>query len=315
MLGRFFNSFYYGKAGKGDYTPENLPKNRVELFFEVFRVRWGGLVRLNLLYVLFLLPAVLWTFVNYALLGDLMEQQLASDQMLGLVGMWLLILWPCIAITGPATAGVSYIARNWARDQHSFFWGDFKDAFKENWKQALVVSTISGFLPLLAFVCYRFYGGLAETSSMLYIVPQMLVVILTVLWFLSQQAIYTLMVTYTLKLGDLLRNSLILSVGKLPLSIGIRLLTFVIPGIGLLIMLAIPETIGYVMLVLVLYYLVFGFGFNKLLYASYANSLCENYINPRIDGAGVGIGLRQLTDEDYEIDPTMPQPKQPDSGE
>jgi len=314
MLGRFFNSFYYGKAGKGDYTPENLPKNRVELFFEVFRVRWGGLVRLNLLYILFLLPAILWSFMNYALLGDTLDQQ-ASDQVLGLVSMWLLILWPCVAITGPATAGVSYIARNWARDQHSFFWTDFKDAFKANWKYGLVVSTISGFLPLLAFICYRFYGELAATSSVLYVVPQMLVIILTALWFLSQQALYTLMVTYTLKLGDLLRNSLILSVGKLPLSVGIRLLTLVFPGIAVLLMLLVPETMGYVMLVLVLYYLLFGFGFNKLLYASYANSLCEKYINPRIDGAGIGIGLRQVTDDDYEIDPTMPQPKPPDAEE
>lgn len=65
MLGNFFNSFYYGKAGKGDYNPENLPANRRQLFFEMLRVRWSALVRLNLLYLLFLLPALIWTGWSY----------------------------------------------------------------------------------------------------------------------------------------------------------------------------------------------------------------------------------------------------------
>lgn len=308
---RFFNSFYYGKAGKGDYTPENLPKNRVALFFEVLRVRWSALVRLNLLYVVFLLPAIVWTFLNYAMLEGMMGDGGAIDpgQFAGLVTTWLLILWPCIAITGPATAGVSYVTRNWARDQHSFLWSDFKDAFRANWKQSLVISTISGFLPLLVFVCYRFYGQLASTSSVFFVVPQMLVVMLAVLWYLAQQLIYTLMITYELRLSQLLRNAFILAVGKLPLSLGIRLASLIVPVIGLLLMFLMPNIGGYVILVLVLYYLLFGFAFNRLLYASQANNVCETYINPNIEGADVGIGLRKVTEDDYEIDPTMPQPE------
>ena len=29
----FFDRFYYGKAGKADYTVEDMPKNRLQLFF------------------------------------------------------------------------------------------------------------------------------------------------------------------------------------------------------------------------------------------------------------------------------------------
>ena len=36
-----FNNFYYGKAGKADFTPEQLPKNRVQLFFSMLRVVVG----------------------------------------------------------------------------------------------------------------------------------------------------------------------------------------------------------------------------------------------------------------------------------
>jgi len=316
MLGRFFNSFYYGKAGKGDYTPENMPTNRVQLFFETLRVRWSGLVRLNLLYILFLLPAIIWSVWNYMAMesvlamvesGELLLEE-ASGQLMGLLSTWLFILFPCIAITGPATAGVAYVTRNWARDQHSFLLSDFKDAFKSNWKQGLAVSCITGFLPYLVYLCYQFYGDMAATN-MLFIVPQMLVIVLGVMWLMSQQLVYTLMVTYKLSFKNLVRNSFILSIGKLPISLGIRLISLVIPAVALLLSWFVPGVTAYALLVLGAYYVFFGFAFNRFLFAAYANAVCEKYINPNIEGAEVNMGLRQTTEDDYEIDPTLPQPK------
>ena len=64
----------------------------------------------------------------------------------------------CIAITGRCTAGVGYVTRNWARDEHAFIWSDFKDAVKENWKQGLVISLITGLMPLVA-VSYTHLQG------------------------------------------------------------------------------------------------------------------------------------------------------------
>ena len=59
MFGKFMNNYYYGKAGKGDYTPDDLPKNRWQLFAEMLRVRLSALCRLNLIYVLPWLPTLL----------------------------------------------------------------------------------------------------------------------------------------------------------------------------------------------------------------------------------------------------------------
>lgn len=316
MLGNFFNSFYYGKAGKGDFNPENLPTNRVQLFFEMLRVRWSALMRLNLLYILFWIPAILWSLLNLmtadnvlamAEAGEILESDV-GPQLIGLVRTWLLFLFPCIAITGPATAGVSYVTRNWARDQHSFMFSDFKDAMKENWKQALIVSTITGLLPLVVFTSYYVYGGMSSQYGIFFIIPQVIVVLVGFLWLLSQQMIYTLIVTYKLSLKNLFRNSFLLSVGKLPLSVGIRLISLILPAICVVLLMVIPSITIYALLVLILYFVVFGFAFNRFLYASYANALCEKYVNPHIEGAAVGMGLRQTTEDDYEIDPTMPQP-------
>ena len=57
--------------------------------------------------------------------------------------VWLVGVVPCVAITGPSSAGSAYIMRNWARDQHAFLFSDFKDAFKGNWKHALVSSVLT----------------------------------------------------------------------------------------------------------------------------------------------------------------------------
>ena len=47
MFGKMMNRYYYGKSGKGDYTKEDLPQTRWQLFWEMLRVRLSGLVRLN----------------------------------------------------------------------------------------------------------------------------------------------------------------------------------------------------------------------------------------------------------------------------
>ncbi|MDR0928307.1 MAG: YesL family protein [Oscillospiraceae bacterium] len=320
MLGNFFNNFYYGKSGKKDFNPENLPQNRVQLFFEMLRVRWGALVKLNFLYLLFWLPALIWCLMSFVVINNLTAQLLSEeitqavfdDQMYETMFTWLVLMIPCIAITGPATAGVSFVTRNWARDQHSFVMSDFKDAFKANWKQALVVSTITGIAPLMVYGGYRFYSELAATQSILFTIPQMLLPMVGLIWLLMLQLIYTLMVTYDYGLGTLLRNTVILAIGKLPLSVGIRLAALALPIVCFVLQFIAP-TIGiYAVLVLVLYYLVFGFAFHRFLYASYANAICEKYLNARIEGAPVGMGLRQTTEDDYEIDPTLPQPKPED---
>ena len=59
MFGKMMNSFYYGKSGKGDYRKEDLPTNRWQLFWEMLRVRFSALMRLNLLYMLVWLPAMI----------------------------------------------------------------------------------------------------------------------------------------------------------------------------------------------------------------------------------------------------------------
>ena len=295
------NNYYYGKAGKGDYTVSDMPQNRFQLFGAVLKVRWGSICGVNLLYMLFWLPTFIWVAIHATLL--LSSEALSGEgSAVGYLTTFLVGLIPCIAITGPFTAGATFVMRNWARDEHSFVWSDFWDAVKANWKQALPVSCISGLLPFLAYVGWQFYGRLAATS-LIYMVPMCLVLIVTLILKLSEMVIYTMMVTYDLSFKNLMRNAILLTIANLPLAIGIKLLTWIVPILAFLLMWFVPDTILYALMILSLIYLLYLPGFNRLIIASYANALCEKYLNPKIENARTNIGLRPEDWDDTEYRP------------
>ena len=66
MFGKLMNRYFYGKSGQGDFEKEDLPQTRWQLFWEMLRVRFSGLMRLNLMYVIVWLPAIF--FIGRALL-------------------------------------------------------------------------------------------------------------------------------------------------------------------------------------------------------------------------------------------------------
>ncbi len=307
FFSRFFGAGRYTRAASRDFRPEDLPDTRVKLFFDALGIRWSAMVGQNLLYLLFWLPAVIWSGVNLlTLVQMLVDAPAGADmnaQVYSLLFTYLLILWPLIAITGPATAGASYVSRNWARGQHSFMVSDFWEHARKNWKQALCVSTITGALPVLLLFLWRFYGALAESMSGLFIIPEVIVLIAALLWLLMLQVAYTMMVTYKLTLRQLLGNAIRMALGRLPLFLGLRLLSSILPlGIAI-VFLYFPERATFPLAIGGFFYLVFGLALNRLIYASLANAMCEAYINPSI-GAPVNIGMRSQTpppgEEDFE---------------
>ena len=322
MFGKMMNRYYYGKSGKGDYTTEDLPQTRWALFWEMLRVRFSSLFRLNLIYMVAWLPAILvigrGLMMAYSGIVNVSELQLQAEAgeiaaemfteanaTLGeafkaILMQTLILLVPAIAITGPFTAGISYVTRNWARDEHAFIWSDYWDAVKSNWKQGLLTSAITGFVPLLLYVCITFYGQMAA-DNVLFIVPQMLVVVMGVLWLCSLMYMYPQMVTYTLNYRGLVRNSLIMAVGRLPMTVALKLLSVVPTLIAVAVGLLTPYAV-YAAMVLGLYYILLGFALSRFVGASYANAVFDRYININIEGAQIGRGLYVESDEDEEAE-------------
>lgn len=338
MFGKMMNNYYYGKSGKGDFRKEDLPKNRWQLFWDMLRTRLAALCRLNLMTLAAWLPLIILvgycvttvfnamvvssqylTYQETGDLGSLTEEQIkviadAGVDMTAMVAeviyavLYKFCLWciPCILITGPVKAGVAYVTRNWARDEHAFLWSDFKDALMANWKQGLGISAVTSVLPLIVYMAYQFYGQQAR-QSMIFFVPQMLVVMLGVVWALACLFFYPLMVTYQMTFRQLVKNGLIMAVARLPQSVGIRLLLLIPALLCAVFFLFTGSLIPF--LALGGYYCIIGFALCRFIGASFTNAVFDKYINARMEGVAVNRGLAAETDGEDEDEPAEDEPQ------
>lgn len=338
MFGRMMNNYYYGKSGKGDFRKEDLPKNRWQLFWEMLRVRFSALCRLNLMTIAAWLPLIILIgylagqlfnasvvvdqyeyYLQSGELGDLTQEQadalaeVDTSQMLGEMLIYCIntfCMWaiPCILVTGPVKAGMAYVTRNWARDEHAFLWSDFKDAVKANWKQALGISAITSVLPMILWISYQFYGGMAA-QSVLYMIPQMLVFMVGLVWALGCTFMYPIMVTYNVKFPTLVKNGIMLAIARLPQTVGVRLAVLILPAIALFAFMMTGSAIA--LMVLAGYYILFGFAFTRFVFASFTNGVFDRFINSRIEGVEVNRGLASDDDEEDEDEAESTEDEQP----
>lgn len=313
MFGKMMNRFYYGKSGKGDYTTDDLPETRWQLFWEMLRVRFTALFKLNLIYMVAWIPAMIvigrGLTMGYSGLAHITEMQMAGEAvtqtvaqyqevMKGVVLQTLLLLVPAIGMTGPFTAGAAYVTRNWARDEHSFLWSDFWDAVKGNWKPALLTSFITGLVPLFLYVCVTFYGQLAQSMPVFY-AAQIICIVLGALWLMSLMYIYPQLVTYDIKYTGVLKNSLLMTVGCLPITVGLKALSLLPAVLCAAVCLLTPYAL-YALMIYGLYYVLLGFALSRFVGASCSNAVFDRYINVKIQGAQVGRGLYQSEDDEEE---------------
>ena len=237
-MGIFTRSF--DKPGKG-VDLNAPPKRSFFRFWDIFGRKFTHFVRVNLVYVLTSIPTFLLVFfltglVSSAILdvpslqsmlqnlaqqtaenmGDsnLMTQQL--NQMIVIFDLFMrfvltylfVILWGM----GPATAGLTYVLRNFAREEHAWIWSDFKDALKSNFKQSAIVFLIDLVVFVLFYVAFAFYLQMSGfLGAMRYVI-----VVIAIIYTMMHFYLYPMMVTFQLSLKDLYRNALLFAIGKLP---------------------------------------------------------------------------------------------------
>jgi uncharacterized membrane protein YesL len=221
----------YLKEGPG--VSKNAPqKTRFFLFFELFGRKISKLIKLNMMYFACLIPLML----GICLYVNINPNILANPAMIkgeplfmftgDIVGLALIII--SLFITGPATAGFTYVLRNFGREEHAWVFSDFKDNFKSNYKQGLVLGILDLILYFAMYVAFVFY-----TYSFPQVYPNMamytpffaaMVVVLAVIYTWMHYYIYVMMVTFKLKLTAIFKNSLLFAFAKLPLNIFISII-------------------------------------------------------------------------------------------
>lgn len=124
---------------------------------------------------------------------------------LAVCSVWFIALCLPIVTSGLAFAGFTNVARNMALDRHSFGTSDFFDTIKKNWKQALAAGIINILITLILVGDIVFFYNSTEGTIML--VGIAVVITVLILFIMMQFYMWTIMITFRLKLKQIYVNS------------------------------------------------------------------------------------------------------------
>lgn len=228
----FFGFFDYTKPGKGVEKEEFKPN--ISSFFRIFFGRFWKLLQLNTIYFICSIPmfAVMLLYLPVESLGS-------EDNIIPMYQLMVsFLLYFAVVGIAPITTGFTYVLRNFSSDRHSWIFSDFFEHIKKNYKQAFGVLALDILAVLVIPTAYSFYTQIiasgAEASDMMRNVAffaRTFIVIFGGLYFIMHFYIYQIMVTFDMKLKQILKNSLIFSLAHLPRNLGILLLITIIAGL------------------------------------------------------------------------------------
>lgn len=133
----------------------------------------------------------------------------------------MLYFFLCIPIVtiGPATAGLTYVLRNYSQEKHAYMFDDFAEKCKQHFVKGLIVSIGQIFMVFLVFLSFNFWTRSGELYGMNF-PPLVNTIALIVTFYFAYMAlstslyIYPMMVSFDLPLKKIVRNSWILATYK-----------------------------------------------------------------------------------------------------
>ena len=224
----FGGLFNYSKEGPG-VSRDAPKKKRFFLFFELYFRKFWKLCLVNIIYVLFCIPMVAAVFALYLI---------ASNSTDFTTQPWFIpaaiLSFVLAAVTfGPATAGATYVLRNFAREEHAYIWYHFWKAFKSNFRQASVMGVIDILVSCIAAYVIMFYAmSMGEGNS--FVILLILSVIFLIIFTVMNYYVYLLMVTIELPFTHLIKNSFILSVLGIKYNVVVFIFTFIVGAVEVL---------------------------------------------------------------------------------
>ncbi len=201
----FFGMFNYNKEGPG--VDKNAPQKRgAVVFFEIFGRKFWKLLIAALLYSI---P------MGLCLLVMMLQPYLFNSTagFLGALGVAFLIL---VFTSGPAAVGMTFVARNFARQKHAFVVTDFFDVIKRNKKQAIGVGAFNTILQAMMLYALWFYLPLSTKEggdpSLLQSALFAIMLLANILFIFMKYYQYMMLITFKFTFRQLYRNSFIFSI-------------------------------------------------------------------------------------------------------
>lgn len=185
------------KVAKTDFSEQNLPHNRKEVFFDCVKLYWQKMLLLGLIMLACAVP-----LLTVSAVCDTVQQGLSRQLADGVIDKvayngqtaWLrfveaLIDIPCYVIVCVGLSGTVRVTRQMIWAEPLFFANDFADGIKQNW----LTFCLCGFLVSLLNVYLAFAessGGGLPAYLPLGVVT--IVVLPTALWMMAASSVYNI---------------------------------------------------------------------------------------------------------------------------
>lgn len=229
----------YETPGAG--VPENEPQKPGPIrYFIVSGRKFWDMVVLNLLYFLFSLPAIaIYTMIGLLFLGnagDAVGGALAAEGMTDIqilelkaavhivlsVGFGFLIT--ALLGSGAPRAGLSFVLRNYSREEHAFLWSDFLENTKKNLGKGTVIFLIDVLFTFIICLDIASYGGAGTFWGL---IASYIALFIFIIYILMHPYIYMILVTFGLKLKAAYKNAFMLTAVKIFQNAGCLVLAVV----------------------------------------------------------------------------------------
>ena len=308
--GGLIDRLMLGKEKSEGYARASLPSNRWELFWDIFKGRFGKLFIINLLVLLFFIPLIALIFFRYVALTNLGATYPFSQPfgvgfqapltMLGLnesivynVNMLIYLFLPIAAmIAAVGVSGGAYVIRNMVWTEGIFVANDFWRGVKQNIKQMLVIALVYSlvfYMSIVSASLSNYAAVLGSGPTWLFKVAEVVSYVILAFFTIMTMHMITMSVTYDLKFRHLFKNSFMFTIGLLPHNI-----VFVILGAIPFLLLLLGNfffTIGIILII------IFGFSLLLLVWTNFSQWAYDRFINDKVEGAQKNRGIYEKVKE------------------
>jgi len=226
-----FGSGRFIKEGRG-VERDTGKKSSFTLFFEILGRKFLRLIPFNVIYFIFVLPLLVLLIVYTVNIFNFTDEIIASTPIFKYsLKLAILIPQPVSLILlgisavcfGPITAGLIYTVRNFSREEHAWF-SDIFDHAKNNFKQAFVL----GIIDIIVFSSFILYtrldlSSLEGSTRLFYGIFKYTSYVCVTLYTFMRFYSYIILVTFDMKVSEILKNSLIFAF----LGLGRNILTII----------------------------------------------------------------------------------------
>ena len=157
--------FNFDKPGPG--ISKDAPRKKgIFLYFELLGRKFSKLMCVNMLYFLFSIPMMLLYFgaflfviptaLNIAF-GTLDMSQSDMIMFYLLLSLFMTLICTITLGTGPASASMAYVMREYSKEQHVWLWHNFIKKMKENLKKEIAICVIDLLFVCSSTIAFAFY--------------------------------------------------------------------------------------------------------------------------------------------------------------